>query len=1040
MDLRQTRPWQAGELTSYNRLPMRSSFTPYPSHEDALKGKKKESPLIHSLNGTWDFLLFETPEQALLFMEEQQRDTVAQWQSIEVPGNWSFQGYGHPHYTNIRMPFTELPPFTPQHNPTGVYQKQITIPQHLIGNRLVLHIGGAESMVILWVNGEVAGMGKDSRLESEFDITPYVHEDEPLLLQIMVIQFSDGSFIEDQDHWWLAGLYRDVYLYATEEVYLQHLKTSAVPEGYQDGKASLTVTAELGTDAGTYDAQLSAAPFHLFCSLYDSDKQHLVSFKSPGAQGVYNAPGPWHAQAHGGHRLIAESAVEHVALWSHERPALYTLVVELLDAENRCVSCTSLSVGFRTVEVRDRNLLLNGRRVLIKGVNRHEHEEDRGKAVTEQSMIEDIRLLKRYNFNAVRTAHYPNHPLWYDLCDRHGILLVDEANIESHHYYNEICRDPRYTAHFVSRVTRMIERDINHPSIIIWSLGNESGYGYNHDAAAGAARSLDPSRPLHYEGAVRVEWGQGSYDFSRGSHATDIIAPMYAPVEEISRWGNEPAEGDQRPLIMCEYSHAMGNSNGGLNRYWEAFRNIPGLQGGFIWDWVDQGILKHSDTGEPYWAYGGDFGDEPNDRDFCINGLIWPDRTPHPALEEVRKLQQPIDFLLEEGQEGIITVLNGYDAATTDHLLFSWSLLCDGHPLRQGLFHVPTLNPGESTRCSDEGLKSSYALLTSSDTPADAREIALFVSASLRDDTELLEKGHRVAWHEHMLYTVEEIPWYTPSSRKEVNEGLRLVERDGSLFLTGTAVEIEGPSLQLFRAYTDNDMIRNMDRQEEKPGTRWIGYGLNDIIAGEPELTGENTYTITYRSAQSGRTVGLLDVSNPEEGILDLAMTIPDTLDDLPRIGVRFTLPSSFRHLTWYGRGPEENYSDRKTGYPLMTYSSTVSEQYVPYILPQEHGAHTDTRYVSLSDAAEGGVGTTITVSSEAPFIFSALDTLSEELAVITHTWQVKHHDAVYLSVDFAQRGLGTFACGPDCSQEYRISSGTYCMRLTVDSSQNTEA
>ena len=1040
MDLRQIKPWQAGELTSYNRLPMRNTFTPYVSHEAALKGDTEGSPLTVSLNGKWDFRFFENPESALSFQEEESRSEHTQWENIEVPGNWSFQGYGHPHYTNIRMPFTELPPLTPAYNPTGLYRREVAIPEHLTGKRLVLHIGGAESMVILWVNGSFAGMGKDSRLESEFDITPYLQEKDTLILEIMVTQFSDGSFIEDQDHWWLAGLYRDVYLYATEEVFLQHLKTSAVPEGYQDGKASLSVTAVLGAPAGHYDEQIAGAPFHLSCSLYDSEAHHLVSFESPSAQGLYNGPGPWHTHAHGGHRLIAESDLEHVALWSHESPVLYTLVVELFDAEGRSLSCTSISVGFRKVEVRDRNLLLNGKRVLIKGVNRHEHEDTHGKAVTAQSMIEDIRLLKRYNFNAVRTAHYPNDPQWYDLCDRYGILLVDEANIESHHYYNEIARDSRYTSHFVSRVTRMIERDINHPSIIIWSLGNESGYGYNHDAAAGAARTLDSSRPLHYEGAVRIEWGQGPYDFSRGTHATDIIAPMYAPVEEISRWGENPADGDERPLIMCEYSHAMGNSNGGLDRYWQAFKSLPGLQGGFIWDWVDQGILKHSDTGEPYWGYGGDFTDEPNDRDFCINGLVWPDRTPHPALEEVRKLQQPIDFLLERGHEGIITVINGYDMSTTDHLLFSWSLLCDGHPVIQGILHVPALNPSESMECADEELKTSFSLLTSPDTPAPAREISLFVSASLKAATELLEEGHQVAWQEHMLYRREGIPWYTPEAVRSEGQPLELVEKEGKLHLAGISMDMEGPALQLFRAFTDNDMIRNVEGQEEKPGTRWIDYGLNDIASGQIQSTGENSYSILYRGAHTGREVGKMDVSSPEPGILDITIEIPESLEDLPRIGVRFTLPSPFRHLTWYGRGPEENYSDRKTGYPLMTYTSTVSEQYVPYILPQEHGAHTDTRYVSLSDTADGEAGTTITVSADTPFIFSALDTLSEELARITHTWQVKHHEEVYLSVDLAQRGLGTFACGPDCSQEYRIAGGTYHMRLTVGSSRNTKA
>ena len=499
-----------------------------------------------------------------------------------MPGNWSFQGYGHPHYTNIRMPFTELPPLTPAYNPTGLYRREVAIPEHLTGKRLVLHIGGAESMVILWVNGSFAGMGKDSRLESEFDITPYLQEKDTLILEIMVTQFSDGSFIEDQDHWWLAGLYRDVYLYATEEVFLQHLKTSAVPEGYQDGKASLSVTAVLGAPAGHYDEQIAGAPFHLSCSCM-TVRRITLSASNPRVHRVFTM-GP----APGIPTLMADtdSSRNRISnMWHCGAMRAPCCTHSLSNCSTRkeeaCRAPLSRSASGRSKS--ETGTFFSRKKSTHQGVNRHEHEDTHGKAVTAQSMIEDIRLLKRYNFNAVRTAHYPNDPQWYDLCDRYGILLVDEANIESHHYYNEIARDSRYTSHFVSRVTRMIERDINHPSIIIWSLGNESGYGYNHDAAAGAARTLDSSRPLHYEGAVRIEWGQGPYDFSRGTHATDIIAPMYAPVEEISRWGENPADGDERPLIMCEYSHAMGNSNGGLDRYWQAFKSLPGLQGGFIW-------------------------------------------------------------------------------------------------------------------------------------------------------------------------------------------------------------------------------------------------------------------------------------------------------------------------------------------------------------------------------------------------------------------------------------------------------------------------
>ena len=669
------RPWASPEVTSINRLPMRPALIPYIDRDLALLFDRTESKLFMSLDGSWDFTVCKSPEEACSLVQSHLKSAADKWGKIEVPGNWTVQGYGNPHYTNVQMPFSELPPEPPADNQSGVYRRLFGVPGFWGSRRVVLHVGGAESMAMVWLNGKFVGMSKDSRLESEFDVTSFLDFNKENELLIIVSRYSDASYLEDQDQWWMAGLHRSVYLYSTDRVYLQDVFVKAEPEGCEDGPGKLSLTVELGSDSKNDKDFNKAGPFNVSATLYDKSGRQIVSGTSLNADGLMNSQWIQHSKAHGGHRLTLEIDVENIILWSHERPELYAVLVELKDNKDNILECTSLKTGFRKLEIKNNEFLLNGRAVLIKGVNRHEHEDVRGKAVTRETMIADILLMKQYNFNAVRTAHYPNCTEWYDLCDQYGLLLVDEANIESHQFYNEICRDNRYTAAFTSRVGRMILRDRNHPSICFWSLGNESGYGPNHDAAAGLARRLDPSRPLHYEGAVRAEWGQAEYHYERGRNVTDVIAPMYAPVEEIIEWAKAPKpEGDDRPLILCEYSHAMGNSNGGLKEYFDAFKEYHGLQGGYIWDWVDQGITKTAPDGTEYWAYGGDFADEPNDLDFCINGLIWPDRKPHPAMEEFKKLAQPIDFDLSDVANGMVRIINNYNFIDTSHLAFHFSL------------------------------------------------------------------------------------------------------------------------------------------------------------------------------------------------------------------------------------------------------------------------------------------------------------------------------------------------------------------------------
>ena len=650
-------------------------------------------------------------------------------------------------------------------------------------------------------------------------------------------------------------------------------------------------------------------------------------------------------------------------------------------------------------------------------------------------MIRDLELLKQFNFNAVRTAHYPNHPDWYDLCDQYGIYLVDEANVESHHYYNELCRDPAYTAAFVERVARMVARDYNHPSVIIWSLGNESGYGPNHDAAAGWVRTVDPTRPLHYEGAVRTEWGQDSYEFWRGRPLTDIIAPMYAPVEEIVAWATEGGRDpdgvdDPRPLILCEYSHAMGNSNGGLEDYFTAFRRHHGLQGGFIWDWVDQGIRAVAPNGREYWAYGGDFGDEPTDYDFCINGLIWPDRVPHPAMWEFKKLAQPVDIELvaspgasDSAARIAIRTLRDF-TALTDGVLH-WEVAENGVKVRSGSTAVPeTPVDGTSEISIDVGSPASRSA-----------ERMLTVRLVHGRASALVAQGHEFAWEQ---WTLDAGGWNGPpaASGGPTGGALALTLEDGVPVMAPRdgagpdALRIAGPTLSLWRAPTENDLIRDIPAadQGEKPAHRWRALGLDTANARWREVGSgvvEADYTHGDRSLAHVR---LALESGEGDGWyrLSVEVAIDEEATDLPRIGLRWELPRGYERLTWYGRGPRESYPDRSAGYPVGLWEGTVTDQYVPYIVPQEHGGHSDTRMVRIGTEDPAAPAFELASAAGEAFHFSALHSAPEDLDRLRHTWEIEPRSETILIVDRYHRGIGTAACGPDCHPRWIQGGGAY--------------
>ena len=654
--MKKVNDWENPHVVGINKLPAHATAFPFGDAETAVTRDPSRSPYVQSLNGDWAFRLVANPDE----VPERFWEDIDSFDTLPVPSNWMMHGYDKPIYTNVKMPIPNNPPHVPQvDNPTGLYVHTFTLPDDWAERRTVIQFGGVESAFYLWVNGEKVGYSQGSRLPAEFDITDVVNLGENQIA-VQVIRWSDGTYLEDQDHWWMAGIYRDVWVYSLPAVYLADVFVKpTLNDEYKDGQVEVEVTIGGGRD--------EMVGFAVEVELFDKESRTVLIGRT--------MVEPTEEQKT---TFTITEAVKKPHHWNHERPYLYTLLVTLKDANGNAVQYQAHRIGFRKIEIRNRELLINGKMVLIKGVNRHDHHPTRGKAVTYEDMLADVLLMKRHNINAVRTAHYPNDPVFYDLCDEYGLYVWDEANIETHANYNRLCTDLVWMNACMERMVRLVERDKNHTSVIVWSLGNESGYGVVHDAMAGYVRGRDPHRIVHYEGAITaVDFASDKFWHS-GHLATDLVCPMYPHIELLPKYAES---GGDRPFIMCEFAHSMGNACGNLGDYWDLIEKLDGLQGGFIWDWIDQGLDKVAENGEHYFAYGGDFGDEINDKNFCINGLIFPDRTPHPALLEYKKLIQPIAANIIDMEQGIVDIVNKHDFVSMVGITAECTLSVDGEPI-----------------------------------------------------------------------------------------------------------------------------------------------------------------------------------------------------------------------------------------------------------------------------------------------------------------------------------------------------------------------
>ncbi|MGN6333696.1 MAG: glycoside hydrolase family 2 TIM barrel-domain containing protein [Motilibacteraceae bacterium] len=996
----QGRVWAQPEVTGIGRLPM---STVRHEHE------------VLPLDGTWRFQLLPTPESEL----------ADEWSVAEVPGCWTMQridGQGvedRPHYTNVRMPFADRPPVPPAANPTGVYEREFSLPERWAGRRVVLHVGAAESVLVVALNGQEVGVGKDSHLVSEFDVTALLRTGVNVV-RCTVVKWSDASFIEDQDQWWHGGITRSVKLYATGPVHLADVRADA---GLADDLATgtLDVTVQVGfagvppepgwqvevrftDDDGSERRTDGAVPVDATSAGDLSEDERVLVRRY--VNGDLAAGGEVPAEVAGLMERLAPGPVGQVRgltltglwvqPWSAESPNLYELEVLLRSPLGDVVERTVQRVGFRQVEIVGNDLLVNGRRPLLRGVNRHDFDRRTGRVVSWEDMRADIVQMKRFGFNALRTSHYPNDPALLDLCDELGMYVIDEADIESHAYYASLCEDPRYLTAWVDRVSRMVLRDRNHPSIILWSLGNESGYGANHDAAAAWVRRHDPSRPLHYEGAIRAAW-------TREQGVTDVLCPMYPAISAIVAHAESGRQ--TRPLIMCEYSHAMGNSNGTLAEYWEAIERTPGLQGGFVWEWWDHGLVQQLPDGTERSAYGGDFGDQPNDVNFCIDGVVFPDRAPKPALFEHLQLAAPVRATAVDGlREGRIELENRQTFRDLSWLRARWELTTEEGVVRSGELSLPSFGPGE------RGVV---------EVPGDARgregdpvgERLLTLRFSTAEALDWAPAGHEVCWSQLPLPTLPRAAAVaTPPAVVDVE-----VDDDGLLVHPLLAA---APALSLWRAPTDNDRIGGMAWTWEQWGLPRPERELVRVDRGEDGVEVESLHHLAdglvVRHLQRFRAVpgGILVQERAE---------VPAELDDLPRVGTVLELAPGLEQLTWFGTGPHETYPDRRLA-AVGRWESTVAEQYVPYVRPQENGGHAGVRWLELRDADGRGAR----LELDEPRQVSATHHRAAALALATHDVELVPAPEVVVHLDAAHRGLGTASCGPDTLDRYLVRGGAF--------------
>lgn len=1015
--MKKLKVWEDISITDINRLPARASFNSYPSKEDSLLGELAYTHNYKSLNGHWSFLFLEAPAYSPENFEQANFD-VHNWDRITVPSNWQIEGYGNMHYSDLWYNFPIRPPFVPSQNPTGIYKRKFIVGEEWLEDEVILRFHGVDSAFHLWINGREVGYSKGARMTSEFDVSSFVIEGENDIT-VRVYQWSDGTYLEDQDMWWLSGIFRDVELYTQPKTGVADFKVDTIlKDTYTNG--TFTVTGEIrGYREGL-----------------------KLSYELVDKQGCLVAAGE---------TALSESFsitadIHNPELWSAEAPNLYTLHLTVKDGM-KIIEVIPQQIGFRQIELQGKTFTINGVAIKLKGVNRHDYHPATGRVVSKEDIIQDIQLMKQHNINAIRTAHYPNAPYLYDLCDQYGMYVIDEADVECHGFeltnnYNWISDDPAWEKVYVDRLIRMVERDKNHPSIIMWSLGNESGFGHNFKKMAAACRALDDSRLVHYEGDAKAE-------------VTDVYSTMYTWIENQPsgrKTMQEIIDTTEKPHIHCEYGHAMGNGPGGLKEYQELVYEHEHLQGGFIWEWYDHGIETIDESGNVYYRYGGDFGDDPTNGNFCIDGLLMPDRTPSPALLEYKKIIEPVHTQAVNLDTGEFQIQNMYDFIDLDHLTLYYTIEKDGAPIQTGSADLS----GILAR-SSKIIKLNYDLNFQKERGTD-----YYVTIRYRTNKEFTwsKCGLTLATAQFKLPVLTEHLYIAPKGQMRVTEthtNLKVTCDDVEVTFDtvtgqivswkkdGMTVMEQGPKLNFWRAPIDNDMYLLGDYKEKYFMHLWheivenVTYEQTDSSVNVTvESINGTTNSSWYYRCQYMYTIYpngdvLFKVKGSPGGMIENAPTM------IPRIGVELKLNKACENVQWYGKGPGESYSDSKQANLIGVYNKKVDDLFTNYVHPQENGNRTNTHWASLVN--QYGVGF-MAVGEDSTFDFGASYYEVSDLERAKHTIDLKKREYIVLHLDYKQNGLGSNSCGQNQLEKYRckFEEFTFSVKLSVYSVKETSA
>ena len=970
--------WQDMTVLHQNRLPGRTTSFPFPDEAAALRGERSLSDGYLCLNGVWQFYYAADGVLPKGICQGGEEENVL-WDELDVPSCWQMHGYGRPQYVNVSYPIPFDPPYVPDENPTGVYRRVFRLPESWRGRRVTLNFDGVNACFFVWVNGREVGMSKGSRLPAEFDITDYL-KDGDNTLTVQVLQWADSTYLEDQDCWRMSGIFRDVYLLGVCENHIRDVVCRVDLENhYRDGVLDVEADVPAGCEA--------------VAALYQGERKLAEAALVQGR---------------------ARFSVKDCLRWTAETPHLYTLLVSVPGEVQRT------NVGFRKIEIRDQQLWVNGVSIKLKGVNRHDTDDHLGHVSTMETLLRDVRLMKQMNINTVRTSHYPNDPRWLELCDRYGLYVIDETDYENHgaemqeqlqaepksyndenHSRNYFTRRPEWQPALVDRAERMVLRDRNHPSIIFWSLGNESGYGPNMLAMRERILELDDSRVIHYENEP-------------GCISSDVESIMYPSVEELIERGKSDSP---HPFFLCEYAHAMGLGPGSLLDYWKAIYDSKRLIGGCVWEWVDHSVLTKNEAGESYWAYGGDFGDTPNDGNFCVDALNYPDRTPHTGLWALKQALEPVQARVENGR---LLLKNLYAFQTLDHLEARWSLLCDGETVQGGRLDVTGVEP-----YGEKWLELPCAL------PGEGQ---CFLNLRFTEAADRLwaGAGHEVASIQlPMGGSLRRLPAKAPAGAlqaQELEQGLavtgtgfaaRFSSRTGELAsfeISGRETLLSGPRANLWRAPTDNDV--HMSAQWRKFGLDRLQRRLVDWSWRQENGAVCVHAVCVYAPVSFGPVLRAeTDYTLSANGVLRLAnrfVPLRDDLPPLPRLGLQMDLPEEFDRVAWYGRGPRENYPDLPAGTEVGLYEAKVSQLHEPYIRPQENGARGGVKALTVTNALGDGLLIACEKGWNNLLSFNAHDYSDELLTRAKHTCDLKPEGKTVLSLDYRQGGVGSNSCGPE--------------------------